>query len=108
MTTNPDSRASRRAALVAAGALDGDLTELAQVAGDALEGYKPKVPVVVRDVAYWVTLGAAAASALATGLAGIWWPDIAPQVLATGGVVTTVTGIIGGGVGVIYRPGAQR
>lgn len=77
----------------------------AMLAGDA---YQPTVPVNVRDAVYFLTLGTAAASALATGLAAIWFPDIAPQVLATGGVATTVMGIIGGGVGVVYRPGVQH
>lgn len=70
--------------------------------------YTPTVPVTVRDGVYWVTLATAAASALSSGIAGIWFPEIAAQVLATGGVATTVMGIIGGGVGVVYRPGAQR
>ncbi|WP_067201864.1 hypothetical protein [Microbacterium sp. XT11] len=70
--------------------------------------YRPNVPVRVRDAVYWTTLATAAASALASGVAGIWFPDIAPQVLATGGVATTVMGIIGGGVGVVYRPSASR
>lgn len=74
----------------------------------SVEPYTPSVSARVRDAVYWATLGTAAASALASGLAGIWLPDIAGQVLATGGVATTVMGIIGGGVGVIYRPGAQR
>lgn len=72
------------------------------------DSYRPSVPVSVRDGVYWITLGTAAASALASGVAGIWFPDIAGQVLATGGVATTVMGIIGGGVGVVYRPGASR
>ena len=95
---------SRRAALIA------DATNPASSEGgySPEEEYRPAVTPRVRDAVYWTTLATAAASALASGIAGIWIPDIAPQVLATGGVVTTVMGIVGGGVGVVYRPGAQR
>lgn len=103
--TTPTTRAEQRAALVAAGAIPDDAAEVTY--GEVLVGYEPTVPVRVRDGVYWVTLGTAAASALASGIAGIWFPDIAGQVLATGGVATTVMGIIGGGVGVVYRPGAK-
>lgn len=100
----PITRAERRDALIAAGAIqDASTVSSAEMSG----GYEPTVPVGVRDAVYWVTLGTAALSALASGVAGIWFPDIAAQVLATGGVATTVMGIIGGGVGVVYRPGAQ-
>ncbi|KQR43442.1 hypothetical protein ASF87_16765 [Microbacterium sp. Leaf161] len=101
----PQTRADRRAALVAAGAIaDDDGLHTTDLTAD---DYRPTVPVTVRDAVYWTTLGTAAASALASGVAGIWFPDIAGQVLATGGVATTVMGIIGGGVGVVYRPGAS-
>jgi hypothetical protein len=99
-----DTRSDRRAALIAAGAITDDTT--AEPAAE--ETYRPEVPKRVRDVVYWATLGVAAVSLLASGLAGIWTPGIAPEVLATTGVVTGVMGVIGGGVGVIYRPGAQR
>lgn len=95
-------RAMRRGHTAAVTAPDPNVPE--QTATE----YQPTVPATVRDAVYWVTLGTAAASALASGVAGIWFPDIAGQVLATGGVATTVMGIIGGGVGVVYRPGAQR
>lgn len=103
---NMQTRADRRAALEAAGAIPAlDQASVELIDDDA---YRPSVPVSVRDRVYWITLGTAAASALASGVAGIWFPDIAGQVLATGGVATTVMGIIGGGVGVVYRPGAGR
>lgn len=104
MSTN-QTRAERRDALIAAGAIQHDPQTFE---GELIAGYEPTVPVNVRDGVYWLTLGTAAASALASGIAGIWFPDIAGQVLATGGVATTVMGIIGGGVGVVYRPGGQR
>lgn len=100
--TDP-TRADRRAALIAAGAIQDD-TSTEVTTGDA---YRPHVPNRVRDAVYWATLGVAAASLLASGLAGIWAPEIAPEVLATTGVATGVMGVIGGGVGVIYRPGAR-
>lgn len=99
---NMQTRADRRAALVAAGAIADEETSTHTPADE----HRPTVPGAVRDSVYWTTLGTAAASALASGIAGIWFPDIAGQVLATGGVLTTVMGIIGGGVGVVYRPGA--
>lgn len=103
---NMQTRDARRAALEAAGAIP--TAEAASVELINSDAYQPSVPVSVRDGVYWITLGTAAASALASGVAGIWFPDIAGQVLATGGVATTVMGIIGGGVGVVYRPGAGR
>jgi len=104
--TTPTTRAEQRAALIAAGAIQDDAPEVRYFESELV--YEPNVPEGVRDGVYWVTLGTAAASALASGIAGIWFPDIAAQVLATGGVATTVMGIIGGGVGVVYRPGARN
>lgn len=97
------TRADRRAALIAAGAIP----EEQHVTSEGDSPYRPHVPKRVRDAVYWATLGVAAVSLLASGLAGIWTPDIAPEVLATTGVATGVMGLIGGGVGVVYRPGAQ-
>lgn len=106
MTEN-QTRSSRRALVNAAIQHETDGIETVTFL-DADSSYQPTVPAGVRDGVYWVTLATAAASALASGVAGIWFPDIAGQVLATGGVATTVMGIIGGGVGVVYRPGARR
>lgn len=69
------------------------------------EPFTPVVSPNVRALAYFATLGVAAASALASGITAIWAPDMAANVAATCGVATTVMGIIGGGLGVIYRPG---
>ncbi len=97
-------RQARREALLAAGAITND-----QPLDLTLEdGPRPEVPKRVRDAVYWATLGIAAASLLVSGLTSIWLPGIAPEVLASTGVVTGVMGVVGGGVGVIYRPGAQR
>lgn len=106
MTPTPSTRAETRARLEAAGALELPATGIEYTAELARE-YRPRVSARVRDGVYWATLATAAASVFASGIAGIWFPDIAPQVLATGGVATSVMGIIGGGVGVIYRPGAR-
>jgi hypothetical protein len=63
------------------------------------------VPPAVRTAAYYVQLGASAAVLLATGLAPIWLADpAATQVVATGGVITAVVGLVAGGLGVAYRP----
>ncbi|MFE6733433.1 hypothetical protein [Microbacterium sp. NPDC057650] len=102
--STPDIRAARaaqRQALIDAGAIASDRTGLEHELDDE---YRPEVAPSVRAGVYWTTLGVAAVSALASGIAGIWAPDIAPQVLATAGVASSVMGIIGGGVGVIYRP----
>ena len=72
-----------------------------------MDDYKPTISRRVRDIAYFITLGVAATNALVVGVAVIWLPDLAANIAATGGVVTTVMGIIGGGLGVVYRPGAQ-
>lgn len=98
-----DHHTARRQAIVEAAALD---VPTVSAVVEPLEG-RPEVPTKVRDVAYFATLGTAAASALGAGISAIWFPEIASQVAATGGVLTTVMGIIGGGLGVIYRPGAQ-
>ena len=66
----------------------------------------PAVPPRVRTVAYFLLLGASALVLLVTGVTPIWAPDLAEQVIATGGVVTSVLGVIAGGLGVAYRPTA--
>ncbi|MGW8565639.1 hypothetical protein [Isoptericola sp. NPDC055881] len=68
----------------------------------------PAVPARVRTVAYFVLLGASALVLLATGLAPIWLDaDVATKVVASGGVVTAVFGLVAGGLGVAYRPTAS-
>lgn len=103
--SNVETRTGRRAALIAAAIQD---TSHGPEEVGVTSDYQPRVPGTVRDVVYWTTLGVAAASMLVSGVAGIWFPSIAEQVVATAGVATGVMGIIGGGVGVIYRPGAGR
>lgn len=65
----------------------------------------PQVPPRVRTVAYFVLLVAAAVVLLAQGLAPIWLePDTASKVVSSAGVFSAVFGLIGGGLGVAYRP----
>ncbi len=65
----------------------------------------PAVPTRVRAVAYFVLLGVSALALLATGLAPIWLDgEVATRVVASAGVLTGVVGLIGGGLGVAYRP----
>lgn len=71
----------------------------------AESGDTPTVPARVRTVAYFLLLGASALVLLGTGLAPIWLTDdLAAQVVASGGVLTSVLGLIAGGLGVAYRP----
>lgn len=85
-----------------------DDTQLQPIVGEAvvefIDGTKPAVPARVRTVAYFVTLGTSAVAGLTAALATIWAPDVAGQVAATGVAVTSFVGVIGGGLGVAYRP----
>lgn len=75
------------------------------IMGEVVELDAPAVPARVRTVAYFALLAAAALVLLATGLAPIWLEaDAATRVVASGGVVTSVLGLIAGGLGVAYRP----
>jgi|GEM_PF-1798574 len=76
---------------------------------DTLDDTEPPIPPTVsprvRAAAYFVLLGCSALVLLATGLAPIWLAaDTATRVVATGGVVTSVAGLVAGGLGVAYRP----
>lgn len=72
---------------------------------DEAEGAPPAVPARVRTVAYFVLLAASAVVLLCTGLAPIWLADdTATRVVASGGVLSSVLGLIAGGLGVAYRP----
>lgn len=65
----------------------------------------PAVPARVRTIAYFLLLGAAALVLLAQGLAPIWFDDpVAGQIVQSAGVLSGVFGLIGGGLGVAYRP----
>lgn len=69
--------------------------------------YQPAVPVKVRDAVYIGGLIAGAAVGLAAGIVAIWFPSYSEQVNATGIVLTTFITTIVGGLGTVYRPGAQ-
>jgi len=76
---------------------------------DTLNDLEPPTPPTVsprvRGVAYFTLLACSALVLLATGLAPIWLAaDTATRVVATGGVITSVAGLIAGGLGVAYRP----
>jgi hypothetical protein len=101
------TRAARRASLIAAGAIDNPTTEVTYFEGELADEYKPEVPKRVRDIAYFTGLGVSALTLLAVGIVTIWAPDYASQAAQTGVIVSTTTGIVVGGLGVVYRPGAQ-
>lgn len=69
----------------------------------------PAVPERVRTVTYFILLGCSALVLLTVGLAPIWLAaDTATKIVASGGVLTSVFGVIAGGLGVAYRPTAQH
>ena len=75
----------------------------------ALDGPTPPVvPERVRTVAYFLLFGVTALVLLVTGITPIWFQSVAQQVVATGGVLSSVIGFIAGGLGVAYRPTAGR
>lgn len=66
--------------------------------------YQPSIPPQVRTVIYALGLTVGTLAVLVTGVAAVWWPDYAPQVLATVGAVTSSTSFLAGATGVVYRP----
>lgn len=91
------------------------MSEQNEVAAEAVEAveaeneYQPKVPPKVRDVAYFVGLGLSFVCFIAAGGAYIWFDEpVAAAVASTAGLVGTGYGIISNGLGVVYRPGAQK
>lgn len=105
---NTNTRASRRDALVAAGAIENPTTEVTYFEGEPVSAYEPKVPAKVRDIAYFTGLATSALILLSVGVVRIWIPELAAQVSETGVVVGSAVGLITNGLGVVYRPGAQR
>lgn len=68
--------------------------------------HKPAIPTRARDIVYFVLLGGAALSLAAQGLAPVWAPEaLAEQISDSAQVLTSVMALIGGGLGVAYRPG---
>lgn len=71
-----------------------------------MEDYKPTIPPRVRDVTYFVLLGGAALALAVQGLAPIWAGEhLAGALSDSAGVLVSVLALIGGGLGVTYRPG---
>ncbi len=68
--------------------------------------YQPAIPPAVRTAVYVLGLVVGVLSILAMGLAGIFWTDVAPQVVAAAGVAGTATGFLASALGVVYRPTA--
>lgn len=107
--TTADSRAERRARLEAAGALDttGDFTSLAEAT--TLEGdYQPTIPARVRDGAYIAGLIVTGVVAMTVPTVSALVPDVAGVAAQIGTAVLSGVGLIVSGLGVVYRPGAQR
>ena len=70
------------------------------VAGD----FVPTIDDKVRTVAYFALGIGAPAVGLTTGITAIWFPHIADNVAATGIVVLSFLGAIGGVFGIMNRP----
>lgn len=64
----------------------------------------PAIPARVRSTVYLIALGVSALVLLVTGLVAIYVPGEAERTLAAGGVITSVVGLVTGGLGVAYRP----
>ncbi len=68
--------------------------------------YRPTISPRVRDITYFVLLGGAALALAVQGLAPIWAPERVAEALSdSAGVLVSVLALIGGGLGVTYRPG---
>lgn len=66
---------------------------------------QPVVPARVRSVAYFLLLGGAVLILATQGLAPIWFDeDLARKLADSATVLTSVLGLIAGGLGVAYRP----
>lgn len=71
--------------------------------------YKPKISPRVRTVVYFTALVTGAVLFTAAGLAPIWLaPLFATKITASCAVVGSVISAVCGGLGVAYRPTAQR
>jgi len=106
--TNSDTRAERRARLEAAGAfrLAGD--DVPSVELPTLDPYTPTIPPRVRDAAYIGGLVVSAAVAVTVPTVSAIVPDAAGIAAQIGTAVLSGVGILVSGLGVVYRPGAQR
>lgn len=66
--------------------------------------YTAQVPPKVRTAAYFAILIESALAALVTGVAAVWWPEMAPEIAGTASAILSATGLLAGGLGVAYRP----
>lgn len=65
----------------------------------------PAVPARVRTAAYYVLLVVAALTLLASLSAPIWFAETtATKIVAQAGALSSVAGLVAGGLGVAYRP----
>lgn len=68
--------------------------------------YRPTIPPKVRDWAYFVLLGGSALALAAQGLAPVWAGEVlAGKVVDSAQVLVSILALVGGGLGVTYRPG---
>lgn len=67
--------------------------------------YQPSVPPRVRSFVYFLQLGTAVLSLLVSGLVAVFLgPEAAIKAAAACSVVQGAVGVLGGGLGVVYRP----
>jgi LytS/YehU family sensor histidine kinase len=70
--------------------------------------YQPSIPPKVRDAVYIGGLVAGALVGLVAAVVAVWAPDYSEQVNATAVAVSTFIALVVGGLGTVYRPGAQN
>ena len=69
------------------------------------EAYTPTVPVQVRTVTYFVTVGVSALTIAIVGLSPIWFEtSLSAQITASASVIGASVAFIAGALGVAYRP----
>lgn len=109
MNNNSASRADRRARLEAAGAITSDAAPTVYT-GElvSFDGYQPTIPANVRDAAYIGGLIVAGVVAITVPTVAAIAPDVAGVAAQIGSAVSSGVGLIVAGLGVVYRPGAQR
>lgn len=100
------TRAERRAKLAAAGAIPSDDTSGYAVLD--VTTYQPTVPDHVRDIAYISGLIVTGVVAITVPTISAIVPDIAGTAAQIGTAILSGVGLIVSGLGVVYRPGAQR
>ena len=75
----------------------------------AVDADPPMVSEAARTLIYYILLGMSALTLAASLLAPIWFSEIvAAQVTDTVSAIAAVVGLVAGGLGVAYRPTAER